>query len=331
MQVCTGVPADRRLPVTLLTGDPGTEPARVAAQVLGADPDAVVVVAGFTPEELLGTGCQVIEIDPEVADLEEGCSCCRVRFDLITVLHRLAARRHRVRRVVVQLDSDADAATAVQTMLGDSELRRRCALDAVVHVVDVAASLSMLPAGHHPTHSSAEALALADHVVLNGASGLSAATMGEVRRSLRHRAPQAALATSPHAATLAIDSPHRAWSLPATERRLLSAHDTHLAEGGNSVVRWMTLGLPGALDPDRLQDWIHDLNHESGPDLLKVEAVFAVDDEPTRWVALGVRSTLELADGTPWNGHARSSSIRLVGRGLDPVAVRDRLVDCLVV
>lgn len=323
-------PADTRLSVTLLTGEPGADTARIAAQAVGPDPDAVVVVPGFVPDALAGAACQVIEVDPEVADLEDGCACCRVRFDLITVLHRLATRRQRARRVIVELDGDADVATAVQTMLGDSDLRRRCALDAVVHVVDVAASLSMLPAGHHLTKRSGEALALADHVVLSGAATLPATTLNDVRRSFRHRAPLAALATSPQAIARAVDFAQRAWTLPVTEQRLSGSHETHLADGGSGSVRWLTVGLPGALDPDRLQDWIHDLNHETGPDLLKVEAVFAVEDESARWVALGVRSTLELADGTLWNGHMRSSSIRLVGRGLDPIAVRDRLVDCLV-
>jgi G3E family GTPase len=312
-----------------VTADPAADPAHVVAATCGSDPSVTVVVPGFRPEALGAATCAVLEVDPEVAELDDGCVCCAVRWDLIATLTRLADRRDPTRRVVVLVDPDADVATAVQTLLGDAELRRTCVLDAVVHVVDVATPATELamPLGHSTATDTA--LAVADHVILRGLGNLGPERAAALRRSLQARARGASLAVTPSAAAAVIDSPHAHWTLEGTQHRRGHHGGSALAEGGGSV-RWMESTLPGQVDADRLQDWLHELGDRPGASLLRLEGVFTVVGEERPWVALGVRTTIELGETPLPHTTNHAASIRLVARDLDPVGVRDALADCCV-
>jgi G3E family GTPase len=284
-----------------------------------------VVVPGFASPRFDGRSCRVVESDPEVAALEEGCDCCTVRWDLVASLGRLAARRDRPRRVVVVLDPDADAATAVQTVLGDSSLRHSCVLDAVVHLMDIHAHGVAGPL--LASVATDRALAIADHVIVRGLGQLGADAAAGIRRSLRVRARGASLAVTPAAAASVLDGRQAHWTLDGALRRHGHHHGTLLAEGGGTV-RWMEATLPGRLDADRLQDWLHDLGDRPGAALLRLEGVFSVIDEPQPWVAIGVRNTIELGATTATHPSGQAATIRLVAAELDPVHVRDGLADC---
>lgn len=309
---------DRRVAVTFVTGGLDSGWDDVIADVVQADESVCVLVPDFVPPRLDGVRCAVLQVEPEVVELEPDCDCCAIRYDLISTLTRLSTRSRRPRHVVVRLAHDVDLATAIQTILGDSELRHRCVLDSVVHVL-----APTTPSIGAPEGRDVEQLALADHVLVtsDGAAGVESA------HALRASAPGATV-TGRSGAAVALNGRHAAWTLDGAERRLARGAGVHLAEGGLGDVRWLRVELPGALDPDRLQDWLDDLHHESGARILKLEATFAVRGEPHSWVALGVRSTLELGDGHR-AARDRPSVLRLVGRGIDPVPLRERLLDCL--
>jgi G3E family GTPase len=311
----------------LLSSDASADPIEVVAQVLGDDPSTTVLVPGFAPPSLDATAFAVVEVDPEIAALEEGCVCCVVRWDLIATLGRLAARRMRPRRVVVVLDPDADVATAVQTLLGDSSLRRICVLDAVVHLVDVR-PLDVARPLVAPEQLD-RSLAVADHVVLTGLGQLGPESAAGLRRSLRVRARGASLAVTPSAAAAVLDGRQEHWTLGGVLRRHGHHHGMLLAEGGGTV-RWMEATLPGRVDPDRLQDWLHDLGDHPGAGLLRLEGVFSVLGEPQPWVVLGVRTTLELGEPEGRHTAPQAATIRIVADHLDPIQVRDALAECCV-
>jgi G3E family GTPase len=286
-----------------------------------------VVVPGFTPPELDAATCAVAEVDPEIAWMEDDCPCCAVRWDLIAVLTRLCGRRPLPRRVVVVLDPDVDVPTAVQTLLGDSTLRRTCVLDAVVHVMDVRPHHVSRPGV--PARLVDQSLAVADHVILKGLGQLGPDAAHALRRSLRVRARGASLAVTPAAAAAVLDGRQGHWTLAGVRHRLGHHHGTLLAEGGSSV-RWMEATLPGHVDADRLEDWLQDLAERPGPGLLRLEGLFSVRDEAGPWAVLGVRTTIELGEPGDVHGAQRGASIRLVADELDPVELRDSLAECCV-
>jgi len=239
-------------------------------------------------------GPEIIETDPEVAALEPACPCCEVRIDLLMHLVRLARRQHPPRRAVVLLSEADDPATAIQTVLGDAELRRTWRLDSLIHL---AGSDDVL-ADDRP--ALAAAIALADRVV-DPVRGLTTALRAECG----------------------------SWSIEGTSRRLLHPTGDRLVVGPGAI-QHLTMSLPGELEPELLLDWFHELHHHHGPDLLRLDASLRVADSPQRWVAVGTRSTMELADDAASIHDAGPSVVRLVGRELDPVHLHDQLLECLV-
>jgi G3E family GTPase len=301
------------------------------AMVLGDDPDVTVIVPGFAPGALAASSCPVVEVDPEVAELEPGCDCCALRWDLVATLTRLAKRPRPPRRVVVVLDPDADVATAIQTLLGDAELRRHVVLDATVHLLDAELVPDDLAVPVPWAMAQDRSLAVADHVVARGLGRVGPERSAGIRRSLGRRAGGATLAVTPAAALEALDPPTARWTLEGTHRSLASHRAPTLAGGGERV-RWMEATLPGRLDGDRLEDWLDELSRHAGSTLLRLEGRFSVRGEARPWVALGVRTTIELGEVEPAHRRPRadaaSSTVRLVGEDLDPVHVRDGLADC---
>jgi G3E family GTPase len=232
---------------------------------------------------------------------------------------------------VVVLDPDADVATAVQTLLGDSELRRHAVLDATVHLLDLEHLPDELAVPQPWALAEDRSLALADHIVVRGMGRLGPERAAGLRRSLRRRGRGAMMAVTPPAALEALDSPRARWTLTGTHRSLTGHAAPTLAEGGDRV-RWMEATLLGRVDGDRLEDWLDELSRHAGSSLLRLEGRFAVEGETSPWVVLGVRTTIELGEVGTEHGRPRSSAasstVRLVGEDLDPVHVRDGLADC---
>ncbi len=237
---------------------------------------------------------ETIEIDPEVAELEPGCPCCEVRLDLLAHLVRLARRRHPPERVVVLLSEADDPATAVQTVLGDAELRRTWQLDSMVHLRGNDDALA------HARPLIASSLALADRVV-EPARGIGPA----------------------------IRSAIGSWSIERTTRRVMHPAGDRLVVGPGGV-QHVTMTLPGELEAELLLDWFHDLHQHHGPDLLRLDATLRVAGSSRRWVALGTRATMELADDVGRTHDEGPSVVRLVGRSLAPERLHDQLLECLV-
>lgn len=303
--------------MTLVSTEVGVDPAEVLAHLLPAHP-ADVVVSGFEPPSLTSAGHRVHGAQPEVVHLEAGCDCCALRWDLIEVLTRLARSSDR-RRVVVVLDHDADVATAVQTLLGDAELRRTCVLDATVHLLDASTHLERMPPGA-PAGPTDVAMAFADHVIVGGAGRLTPDVMSALRRSVRARAAMGSLTVTPDAATAALTTPAAGWTLGGVAARRFHRPPVAFAEGGGTL-RWVEAGLTMPVDPDRIHDWLDHLT-SLGSDLLRIDGVLDVAGEDRSWAVLGVRTTIELGEpilaGADRHQGPYGSSIRLVGRSLDP-------------
>lgn len=290
---------DRRGSLVLVTsGDPCVIDTRdLVAEALSSSEanGGSDVVLTPVPTTARLSGCsESIEIDPEISALEPDCACCEVRLDLLTHLVRLARRDRPPERVIMLLTEADHPATAVQTVLGDAELRRTWRLDSIVHVT-----------GAHDSSAEARPVLAASIAMAD-----------------RHVGPGSGLG-------VALRAKLGAWSIQRTTRRLLHPAGDRLDVGPGGV-QHATMSLPGELDPDLLLDWFHDLHQHHGAELLRVEATLRIAGSRRRWVALGTRSTMELLDDVDRHHDEHPSVVRLVGHGFDPSHLHDRLLECLV-
>ena len=224
----------------------------------------------------------------------------------MTIVEDLCRRRERPDRVIISTTGDADVATIVATLLADGMPGYAIHLDGIVVVDEPTASVC----GHRWSPDDAyttQRLAIADRVVCD----IAALSNLGLRRLVTIGA------FDPHTTARRLEGPHP------------SEHTVPLAPASGG---WSTalVGIQGNLDPHRLEEWMSEVQHQLGADLLRLEAVLAIDDEPNRLIAHGCRTTLRFSDGSMWGETARRSVIRLVGSEIDIDSLADRLRWCLL-
>lgn len=308
--------------------------ASVVRNLARASPDVMVIRSPFAPDpDLLAQardGIEVIEAETDLCYRSPGCVCCAVRLDLVDVLAAANRRRRPPTHVIVEALPHDDPACIVQTVLAEHQIQRKVTLDAVVTVVDGPAfvpAVAAMTAGERPPDQAwppplRDALRLADRIVLTQTCYLSWRGANV--------AAWAALEANPRAGLDDLDGDGidpaavlgaRAWALDRVPQRV-----RHPGRPG-----LLSIDLPGSLDHDRTEDWLERLHASHATRLLRFEAVLAIAGRNRRQLASGVRTTVHTSDGHPWRpDEPRTSSVRLVGDGLDHRELAAGLAACAV-
>lgn len=129
------------LPVSILTGFLGSGKTTLLRHLL-AQPelsDTAVIVNEFGEVGL--DHMLVADSEEQIVELNSGCLCCTVRWDLVTTLDELHAKREdgsipAFSRVVIETTGLADPAPVLHTLMNDPKLAARFRLDSVITVVD---------------------------------------------------------------------------------------------------------------------------------------------------------------------------------------------------
>jgi G3E family GTPase len=317
-----------RIPVTVVHGWLDSGAGELAAGLAErAGPGVALVHPASTPPEP-ASGVERVAVREQVGHRSPGCPCCALRVDLVDALGRLTRRRVPPARIVVVELPGADAATTVVTLLEDPALHRSLRLDGVVVCLDGPATATAVAThgttGAWPHDSLLDAVLLADHVWVGGVDRLTHEGIRSVALGVRGLNPLAPVdATAPdHRTMLAI----RAWSHAGVAARLdrmcalphPSAQHPDDGTGGDGTTGSTLLEVDGALDPDRVEDWLDTLHGTVGARLLRIEGVLALDGEDRPRHVLGCRTAFSQQRGPRWRpGQARRSRLRLAGRSLD--------------
>lgn len=285
----SGVPA---VPVTVLHGDDGELVSRYH------DAGAVVVV----PDKVIG-------------ERSPGCPCCQVRLDVIDALRSTVERRFPPRSVVLVLQPEDDAATAVQTVLSDPDLQRLVALDGVTVALDGVATATRLALGLPLAEGvGAVALGVADQVfvrrhdsVMPAARTAIAAEVGRVNGLAR-----------PFAGAGLVAAWHGVPHLQPTED-VASGFADRLADiDPTARVGTVVCAAEAPLDPEAIDAWLAGVVGQYGARLLRLQGALAVHGHEERVCCQAVRS-FATSHSEGRRGHVRSgsSTVAVVGVGLD--------------
>lgn len=317
------------LPVTIIGGWFGFGKTRLVETLLAERPGRVAVIhAGAGPRRTHAWSTTAVE-EELVHCSPDRCPCCSVRLDLVIAATDLARRRHRPDHLIIEVGGDADGAAVLQTFLRDPDLRSATEVDAMITVVDAPSIAHLVDGrGDLAVHRQLrEQIALADRLVVNRTDLTTDRASEQLMWTLHYANPRARAIKSGGP-----DLGARLLETGSFTREGIVADQCRVATrpvtaDGPTVVR---LAVTGALDRDALSSWVDDLHHTHGGDLLRIQGVLAVEGDDHRWVARGVRTTLELDDGPPWaDGELRASRLWLVGRGLDDAELGSELVSCL--
>ncbi len=249
--------ADRRVPVTVLTGFLGSGKTTLLNRILTEEHGKRIAVIENEFGEIGIDHELVVQTDEEIFEMNNGCICCTVRGDLIRILGRLMKRKHSFDHILIETTGMADPGPVAQTFFMDEEMKEKLRLDAIVTVVD-----ARHVSAHMGESSECDAqLAFADVVLLNKSDLVGAADLADLEQEVRRRNRLARIYVTEHG-RIDLD-------------RVLGIRAFDLAAKAQEVPEFLTEELPfewaGLFD---LEPGTYELRLEPGPDP-EMDVVFA--------------------------------------------------------
>lgn len=173
------------IPVTVLTGFLGSGKTTVLNHLL-RQPGMDGVVAIINEFGEVGLDHLLVETSEErFALLDNGCVCCSVREDLVTLLGELSARETRrdippIRRILIETTGLADPVPVLHTLMTAPSIVARYRIDGVVVTVDAVNAVRSLD-----NHAEAvKQVAVADRILLTKADLVDAESLAAVGRRI---------------------------------------------------------------------------------------------------------------------------------------------------
>jgi G3E family GTPase len=315
-----------QVPVTVLTGYLGAGKTTLLNRVLTEQHGKKYAVIVNEFGELGIDNELVVNADEEVFEMNNGCICCTVRGDLIRIIEGLMKRKGRFDAILIETTGLADPAPVAQTFFVDDEVRSRTKLDSIVTVVDAKNFLQRL----EDSHEAAEQVAFADIVVLNKIDLVSPDEAARVEARIRTMNPMARLHRTDHCVMPVAELLDRgAFDL----NRILEIEPNFLGEDDHEhddAITSVSLRATRPLEPQKFNAWISELLRVRGVDILRSKGILDIKGSPDRFVFQGVHMLMDGAPGKPWqDGETRESKFVLIGRDLDPVALKAGFDACL--
>lgn len=323
--------ADRRIPVTLLTGFLGAGKTTLLNHLLRQPQmeGSAVLINEFGA---VGVDHHLVEkVDESLVVLDSGCICCSVQGDLVRALKGLFMRALRrelkgLHRVLIETTGLADPAPVAQTFFLDDTVARRYLLDAVLTVVDAVHAMRQLD----ENEQAQEQVGFADRLLLSKTDLVDAEAIEALSLRLNAINPRAAIqpvhfGQMPLAEILDI----RGFNLNAVleiEPGFLAGHHHHRHDDRISS---FVFRAEQPFDGTRLQDFLGAVVRIYGAEMLRYKGVLAIDDLPNRVIIQGVHDLMGGSPGAPWEDAERHSLMVFIGRELPRDIFEQGLRQCL--
>jgi G3E family GTPase len=313
------------VPVTLLTGYLGSGKTTLLNRILTEQHGQKIAVIVNEFGEVGIDHQLIIDADEEIFEMNNGCICCTVRGDLIRIIGNLMQRRDKFDRLVIETTGLADPAPVIQTFFVDDDVQAQTHLDAVVTMVDAKHVLQ-----HWDAEEVQEQIAFADVIGLNKIDLVSEADLDTLEQKIRamnaiakiYRTEQSALSID---SVLGLD----AFNL----ERALAIDPDFLGEEAHvhdETVGSIAILQDGALDGEKLNDWLSELVRTQGENIFRMKGILHLAGRDHRFVFQGVHMIFDGRQDRLWHtGESRMNQLVFIGRGLDQMALQAAFDRCL--
>ena len=317
--------ADKRVPVTILTGFLGAGKTTLLNNLVSAAPEKrlAIIVNEFgdvgIDADLINSGGE------EPIELSNGCICCVIRGDLIRTLRKLFEVNKSLDGILIETTGLANPSPIIQTLILDPVIAAHCRINSIVCVTDAKNIFSQLKLGDEAENQ----IAVSDCIILNKTNEATV-SVTEIEHTLELLNPFAELTKTNRAQVDAnyIFEENR-FDLEKIEfdNLVVSAttKNNHINDKGIKSVSLVS-GKP--MDETLLYQWLQDLLEKFGANILRTKGIFNIAGKNEKLVVQAVNMMIEGDYFKCWDDTLRLSRIVFVGRRLDEELLREGFEKC---
>ncbi|KAL1933432.1 hypothetical protein VTP01DRAFT_7522 [Rhizomucor pusillus] len=320
---------DTRTPVTVLAGFLGSGKTTLLNYILQAQHGKKIAVIENEFGEVAVDGGLVVEAGQEIYETQNGCLCCKVRGDLVKILHELADSQKSLDLVLIETTGMADPGPVVQTFYVDEKVQQAFRMDAIVTLVD-AKHVELYLTEERP--EAYQQLAFADIILLNKADLVQRADQQRITARIKEINDVQVIPCEYGKVDLDKIINVGGFDLERVlEREPDMLKDDHKHERHNSLVTSIGITEPGALDFDQLNRWIQSVLASLGPNIYRMKGILNVDGEEDRYTFQGVHMTFDGQQDRAWReGEERINKLVFIGKNLNRKALVESFRQCIV-
>jgi len=318
-------PTEKTIPVTVLTGYLGAGKTTLLNRILTHEHGKKVAVIVNEFGEVGIDNQLIVNTDEEIFEMNNGCICCTVRGDLIRIINKLMRRRDKFDHLVIETTGLADPAPVIQTFFVDEDMRDRVNLDAVVTVVD-----AKHVHAHWDSEEVQEQIAFADVILLNKTDLVTLEELDQLENRIRSMNKLTKIYRTQNSeldmdAVLGIEAFDLTRALEIDPDFL--GEDTH--QHDESVFS-VAIVESGALNPERLDEWISFLLQTQGTDIFRMKGILHIAGDNHRYVFQGVHMLFNISPDRLWKkDEVRKNEMVFIGRNLNPEQLKKDFLVCV--
>jgi G3E family GTPase len=326
-----------KIPVTILTGFLGSGKTTLLNHILGTNHGMKFAVIENEFGEV-GVDDSLInqakfDSNEEIIEMMNGCICCTVRSDLITVLKRLLiTEKRKFDGIIIETTGLADPAPVAQTFFVDESIEKMTTLDAIITVIDAKHITQHLdqvkPEGVE--NESVEQVAFADKLLLNKTDLVTQEELSQVRLRLRSINPSAEIIECQNS----IVDPRRLLGIQGFNLNRVLAQEPEFLQDQqhlhDQTVTSTAFQITEPINIGQLQYWISNILETEGNDLLRYKGVINVAGMDQKYVFQGIHMLFTGNFTQKWKAsEERVSKFVFIGRHLKVDMLRNGFYSCI--